>query len=156
MKGLHVTEIRDLVLCHLKKVPDQSLKDRFSQQISCCSGTGINTSKILKEFEFNKEVPQKSQQDASRVIEKANISTAIYTDKKARFKLKPKFLKVVRSVPGTNQAKTVFTYEEVTSLLSKYILSRKEEIFDPRNIKLESLQLLHKRVSSKADFCLPK
>ena len=30
----------------------------------------------------------------------------------------------------------IFSYEEVTQLLSKYILSRKDDILDPRNISL--------------------
>ena len=33
-------------------------------------------------------------------------------------------------------SQTEFSYEEVTALLSKYILSRRHEIFDLRNIKL--------------------
>merc|ERR1719233_138374 len=64
------------------------------------------------------------------------MSTAIYTDKNAKFTLKPKFLKVVQLVPGTDLKQTIFSYEEVTLLLSKYILSRKDDIWDPRNIKL--------------------
>lgn len=43
---------------------------------------------------------------------------------------------VVQLVPGTDPKQTIFSYEEVTLLLSKYILSRKDDIFDPRNIKL--------------------
>ena len=43
---------------------------------------------------------------------------------------------VVQLDPGTDPKQTIFSYEEVTLLLSKYILSRKDDIFDPRNIKL--------------------
>ena len=71
-----------------------------------------------------------------RIVRKANISTTIFTDKNANYTLKEKFLNVVRSIPGTDKAKTVFTQKEVTSLVSKYILSRKDTMFDPRNIKL--------------------
>ena len=46
------------------------------------------------------------------------------------------FWQVVQLVPGTDLKQTIFTYDEVTLLLSKYILSRKDDIFDPRNIKL--------------------
>jgi len=133
MRALHVTEIRDLVLSHITRVPDQSLREKFSQQINNCRGTAISISRT----NLNNEAPTASQPPPPpRIIRTANISTAIFTDKNAKFTLKPKFLKVVRSVPGTDQAKTVFTYEEVTLLLSKYILSRKDAIFDPRNIKL--------------------
>ena len=71
-----------------------------------------------------------------RIVRKANISTTIFTDKNANYTLKKKFLNVVRSIPGTDKAKNVFTQKEVTSLVSKYILLRKDTIFDPRNIKL--------------------
>jgi len=39
-------------------------------------------------------------------------------------------------VEGQTETQTVFTYDEVTLLLSKYILARKDNLFDPRNIKL--------------------
>ena len=39
-------------------------------------------------------------------------------------------------VPGIDLTQTEFSYSEVTILLSKYILSRKHDIFDSRNIKL--------------------
>jgi hypothetical protein len=52
------------------------------------------------------------------------------------FKLRPKFLKVIQSVPGVGQDRSIFTFEEATTLLSKYILSRKHFIFNNRNIKV--------------------
>jgi len=138
MKALHVTEIRDLVLSQITKVPDQSLREKFTQQIPNCGRTTINVSRT----NLNLEAPRDSQPQPQpqpqppRIIRTANISTAIYTDKNAKFTLKPKFLKVVQLVPGTDLKQTIFSYEEVTLLLSKYILSRKDDIFDPRNIKL--------------------
>lgn len=56
-------------------------------------------------------------------MQAASVSTSVYTDKKAEFRLKPKFLKVVQSVPGTDMNKTIFTYEEV--------FLRQRFIFDP-------------------------
>jgi len=137
MKALHVTEIRDLVLSQITKVPDQSLREKFTQQINC-RGTTINISRTNLNLEAprDNQPQQQPQQQPPRIIRTANISTAIYTDKNAKFTLKPKFLKVVQLVPGTDLKQTIFSYEEVTLLLSKYILSRKDDIFDPRNIKL--------------------
>ena len=132
MKALHVTEIRDLVLSQITKVPDQSLREKFTQKIPHCGRTTINVSRT----NLNLEAPRDSQPQPPRIIRTANISPAIYTDKNAKFTLKPKFLKVVQLVPGTDLKQTIFSYEEVTLLLSKYILSRKDDIFDPRNIKL--------------------
>ena len=86
---------------------------------------------------MNNEAPTYYQPPPpQRIVRKANIYTTIFTDKNANYTLKKKFLNVVRSIPGTDKAKNVFTQEEVTSLVSKYILLRKDTIFDPRNIKL--------------------
>jgi len=126
MKALHVTEIRDLVLNHITKVPDQTLRDTFTQSVNI----NINATRNVT----NSQAPPAVV--PPRVIRTATISTAVFTDKNAKFTLKPKFLDVVRRVPNTDPKKIVFTYEEVTLLLSKYILARKDKIFDPRNIKL--------------------
>ena len=119
MKALHVTEIRDLVLSQITKIPDQSLR------------TNLNL-----EAPRDNQPQQQPQQQPPRIIRTANISTAIYTDKNAKFTLKPKFLKVVQLVPGADPNQRIFSYEDVTILLTKYILSRKDTMFDTRNIKL--------------------
>ena len=76
------------------------------------------------------------QQPSSRIMRIANNPTTVNADESARFTLKPGFLKVLGSAPGADPNKQIFSYEDVTSLLSKYILSRKDNMFDPRNIKL--------------------
>ena len=137
MKALHVTEIRDLVLSQITKVPDQSLRENFTQEINC-RGTTINISRTNLNLEAprDNQPQQQSQQQPPRIIRTANSSTAIYTDKNAKFTLKPKFLKVVQLVPGADPKQRIFSYEDVTILLTKYILSRKDTMFDTRNIKL--------------------
>jgi hypothetical protein len=45
MRALHVTEIRDLVLSHITKVPDQSLREKFTQQINICGANTINVTR---------------------------------------------------------------------------------------------------------------
>ena len=125
MKAFHVTEARDLVLSHITKVPDKNLRKRFSQQINNCKKTGDNISSDPEPIPMS-----------PRTTRTANTSTAIFTNKNAKFTLTPKFLKVIQSADGTHSERTVYTYEEVALLLSKYILSNKDEIFDRRNIKL--------------------
>ena len=71
-----------------------------------------------------------------RTTEATDISKIIVTNRNAKFSLKPKFQGVIQSISEANPTKSVFTYEEVTLLLSKYLLSRKDLISDPRNIKL--------------------
>ena len=119
MKALHVTEIRDLVLSHLIKIQDEDFLQKYA-----ASQRGAP------------HVVNMAVNPVQRIKHSAIISTQIVTDKKAKFTLKPKFLQVIRSVPGVSQDKTVFTYEEITRLLSTYILSNKEKFFDTRNIRL--------------------
>ena len=47
---------------------------------------------------------------------------------------------MLHSVEGADQAKTYFCIEEITLLLSKYILARKDKLFDSRNMKIAHVQ----------------
>lgn len=126
MKALHVTEIRDLVLSQLTKVQDHTILGKFANPVT---NSAIRNDQTQVPEVSSVQVPQ-------RLLQSANISTQVFIDKKALFTLKPKFLTVVRSLPSTDPEQTVFTYEEVTLLLSTYILTHKEKFFDARNIKL--------------------
>jgi len=61
---------------------------------------------------------------------------AVYADKSSRFKLKDNFGILLQSLPEFDPNKTDYSYDEVTSLLSSYILSKKTQLFDSRNIKV--------------------
>jgi len=121
MKALHVTEIRDLVLAQLTKLHDEPNVGKFTNF--------SNRSNPTQGSAPGSPAPQ-------RLIQNASVTTQVYIDKKAEFTLQPKFLEVVRSLPNTDPKQTVFSYEEVTLLLSTYILAHKEKFFDSRNIKL--------------------
>ena len=56
-----------------------------------------------------------------------------YGNRSFPFKVQPKFLKVLRRVEGCDPEQTVFSYKEIVRHFSKYILSNREEIFDPRS-----------------------
>ena len=58
----------------------------------------------------------------------------VFNSQTARFKLRSEFAAVIKSVPGVDQAQEIFSYSQVTQLLSQYILARRYELFDPRNI----------------------
>lgn len=60
-------------------------------------------------------------------------------DVEGRYWLKPLFLKVLRRVKGVNPQQVVFTYREVTSYLSQYILDNKDKFFDERNIRIANV-----------------
>jgi hypothetical protein len=110
-KALHVTQIRDYVLSQLK-----------STQI-----TVPNIFQVINGGIY-------ARNDVHPTPFTHSINTRFMKDSKCL--LKPRFLNVLRSVHGCDQTKTIFTYQEVLSLFSLYILSRKDEIFDHRNIEL--------------------
>jgi len=127
MKALHVTEIRDLVLGHLIKIQDEAFLAKFRHHTSN-QGSSDN-------------VPISTvNTPAQRLIHTSNISTQVVTDKNAKFKVNQKFLDVLSVVPNFDKSRTVYTYEEVTLLLSTYILMNKKKFFDTRNIKLAMVQ----------------
>ena len=121
-KALHVTEIRDVVLKELIKISDQNLRDGFPQSKKISSDGSTNRVTTSEDTLQNKPLYQ-------RVM-------SVFTDGNTRFSVKPKLLSVIRMVPETDQTKSIFTYNEVMVLISKYILARTDEIFDARNIKV--------------------
>ena len=70
-----------------------------------------------------------------RVAAANNIMTA-FINRNDLFQLRPKLLRIIQSVRGVGQERSIFTFEEATTLLSRYIISRKHIIFDDRNIKV--------------------
>ena len=107
VRALHVAEIRDIVLSQLTRVSDKTCgKDLI--QVEKNSGSPVNISR----------------------------TNTFLKNKYEKFAIRPNLLKVLRLVPGTDDSKIIFSYEEVTQILSKYILSRKDDILDPRNISL--------------------
>ena len=53
-----------------------------------------------------------------------------------KFTPMPDFLKVLHLTPGVDRKQTTFTFSEVIRHLSSYILSKRDEIFDKRDIKI--------------------
>lgn len=135
-KACHVSELRDLVMSQITKIPEKALRKKYAPQIHNCKETQTD----IHSSNLNPEVPRdcqpQSQQQAKTRIKTANFSTTIWTDRNTKFTLTPELLKVIHLVPGTDPLQTIFSYEEVTLLLSKYILLRKDKIFDSRNILL--------------------
>ena len=61
------------------------------------------------------------------------VNTPIALDTK--FKVRPGFLKVLHSLPTVPEHQTVFEYQEISKILSQYILANKNKFFDYRNNK---------------------
>ena len=52
-----------------------------------------------------------------------------------KFKLRPKMVSVLNTLPDFPRDRSIYTYREVTNLLSQYILSNKQRLIDDRNIR---------------------
>lgn len=88
---------------------------------------------------------ESSSSDVSRYCTASLQCTATsYTEKKEkksenlfnpklRYYVKPKFLKVLKTMVKNQET---FTYEELAKHLSNYILSKRDQFFDERNIKV--------------------
>lgn len=124
VRHLHVSEIRNCVLKHLVKIDNEAFISRYYRDIGQPDpNNGLNN-------------PRPASAEVRSLIHKANMSTNMVIDKKAQFTCKPKFLLVLRSLAEVDNNKTVFSYEEVTNLISIYILNNRQKFFDKRNVKI--------------------
>ena len=110
MKDLHVTEIRNQILKQLTLVKQQNWHDHF------------NTYR------------KGDQSFSSRSLIKTSNATLVPV-KEAKYTVKPSLMVLLRT-ECEEKDKAAFTYLEVFHLLSKYLLKRRETLFDPRNIKV--------------------
>ena len=139
IKALHVTEIRDLILSHLIKVPDHMLRQVANDH----SNTTItNPPRIVVDDDGppeNRERPH-PQINRMRIFRTQNPLAAVDIARQDRFHVKKEFLDVLKTLPGVNLQQQSFTFEEITNLFSKYMLSKQDELFDDRNIKVALIE----------------
>ena len=64
-------------------------------------------------------------------------------DGNAHFMPNQDFLKVLRKVPGVNPTQLVFTYRQICSIFSEYLVLMKNYFFDARLVKLLSEDFYH-------------
>lgn len=149
MRALHVTEIRKLVVDQLLLLPEScQMRLRSSTwdiirypcnkspealpPLTVCEPT----TSLIGSGDTATTAANLSTKTTVFEFPVSKIDPAIYRDKNSLFKLKPDFLAALASLPNFCQNQTIFSYYEVTLLLSKYILSKKDVFFDPRNIRL--------------------
>jgi hypothetical protein len=133
VKAFHLSQLKGLILTHITKLQDLNLYKKVNVY--------INNSLLDADL------------TPTGIIRHASLSISSLTHKDAKFTLQPSFLQVIQSVNGTDSGKTVFSYSEVTTLLSMYILSRKDHLFDYRNKELAlDDRDQHLRLSDYWDF----
>ena len=111
MRALHVSEIREQVLSHLHLVKESSIPPF--------------------------DLPPSNYAASARIRNSASIiSNPDDFNMDKQYHLKIKFRICLEAVPAFNREQTSFSIPQVSTLLSQYILMKKNELFDPRNIKL--------------------
>ena len=118
MRALHVTEIRELVLSHLQLVKESTIPPPDLPLSSYTASATIRNSASSIGLPLHRIIPPDDY----------NLNT--------QFNLKEKFRACLETVPTFNKEQTNFTIPQVSDLLSNYITMKKNELFDPRNIKL--------------------
>ena len=68
--------------------------------------------------------------DSSGRVKITNIAELVFKPKDEKFRIKPKLRKLITG----SSDDCVLSYTQICSLLSKYIIERREELFDSRNI----------------------
>ena len=107
-RALHVTEVKSIVKSQLDALPSQDLGGRSWPK------SGNRRPPSLLTGPGHSEEPGQSQ----------------------LFRLRSQFLDVLRTVSGQDCDQTIFSYQEITSLLSRYIISKEEQFLDRRNIRV--------------------
>ena len=122
VRDLHVTEVRDQILKQLIRIRRQNWKENFNNYIYRSEGTMASSGLTWRP----------TSRHMARIV---NVSTILIKDKEAKFIIKPLLMRLLRAeCEGKDRNKIVFKYEEIVGLLSKYIMKRRNSLFDHRNI----------------------
>jgi hypothetical protein len=130
LPGMHVTELRECVYRKIVELPKEYQNPVPVQQYN------QSVSEILPQETASEPTTSTVGSEVEIIEPTVRISSTVYSNKNARFQLKPDFYDVLSVVPSFDKTQTLFAYDEVTELLSKYIISKKDSIFDLRHVKL--------------------
>jgi hypothetical protein len=118
VKDLHVTEVRHQILKHLTLVRHQNWRLNYN---SC----------FIKRGDIS--IPP---------AKTSNVTTAQVPNKYFKYIVKPLLMGLLRSeCDEKDRTKAAFKFDEVLSLLFKYLLRRRGTLFDSRNIKVARVHL---------------
>ena len=121
-KALHLSEIWNVVMRQIIVVPGETIPLRSFKSDQLPRSLGQ-----MKPWELRQLIAP---------LELFPYTTAAHIPNDAQFNLKPLFLLVIRSVAGTPLNQINFSYKEIAQQLSKYIIAKRYEFFDRRNIRV--------------------
>ncbi len=126
MKALHCCQVRDAVTSQLLRLSGPT-------QANICMDRGLCPPPPATVSEPTTSSVQSGVQERQTV---SQVESDIYSDSTARFLLKPDFQAVFSTLPDVGPGKMLYAYKEVFELLSRYMLSKRDSMFDHRNIEL--------------------
>jgi hypothetical protein len=129
--GLHVTEVRPLVLLHLVLSDYVPLPARFCCGHARTAAESLATTSVLG---VNLSTPPPAVRPAAPVPSGAPANC--YSDKMSLFKMSPELRNALLLVPSFPTGRSVFRYDEITSILSDYILANMSDLADRRHPRL--------------------
>ncbi|XP_059078983.1 E3 ubiquitin-protein ligase Mdm2-like, partial [Tigriopus californicus] len=138
MKALHLNQIREVVVRQLPLISDQG-------NLIAPASSNPNVSGLISGPRASEgaETTLSGSDNNPIVIPRphgANIDQGPpameLIPANRLFRVKPKFLEVLRQVKGVPLGQEIFSYSEVTRFLSQYIIQKKAQFFDVRNIKV--------------------
>ena len=121
MKDLHVIEIHDQILKQTTMMKRQEWRDNFNTFISTSKGRTAS---------------------ARPPAEAVNRSTTLFSDKEVKFIVKPSLMRLLKTgCEKKDQSRASFKYNKVASLLTEYLIRRRNALFDPRNLQVARVHL---------------
>lgn len=121
MKALHFCEIPELVIKQLYCLTEKLQKD-------CHMHLQKNPQLKIQDSDECKSDKRKTDQENMN-NSTSKINGEIFKDPNARFRMCTN----LHNVLCNKKEKEIFTYREISTMLSEYIISKKETIFDLRN-----------------------
>lgn len=125
MRALHCCQIRDAVTSQLLRLSGPM------QANVCRARSSFPPPETVSEPTTS--VVQSGVQETQTVPQ---VESDIYSDSTARFLLKPDFQAVLATLPQVGPRKMLYAYKEVFELLSRYMQSKRDSMFDHRNIQI--------------------
>lgn len=134
MRALHTTEVRAAVI---RQIDTASNPSQFIQQVPTPGETSVSKTPCNLYHLHSAIYTGSPCGHVPPFTYIPNITDSRkFNNPNNKFSLKEKFKDVIDSVLKKGITQTTFKYEEITTLLSKYILENKATILDERNIKV--------------------
>lgn len=130
MKALHVSEIKNVVVSQMYPLDNDA-----QYLLGVTPGPYMNLQRQIFQHIFARVNGSPVQSGGNRITQDDAKNNQIYSDEKNTFILHPNLYKVFECLPSFEK-KPSFTYMEIITMFSAYVIMKKKTLFDLRNIKV--------------------